>query len=206
MSHWTSYFDKVFLINLPHRTDRLQASTETLSFYNIPFEIFEAIKDVDGKLGLYRTMMALFLMCQGRGYNRILVFEDDLKFLLDPTETMNNVVKEICPYWDLLYLGCNATVEFKHKFSENILCNERSFSTHAVGYSAYAMEFILQEPMKLPFDLQLCDGLQKERLSFCVTPMLVSQSPGWSDIEKRKVTNYDDYLENRFSEQTKNIL
>lgn len=205
MSHWTSYFDKVFLINLPHRTDRLQTATQELGNHNIPFTVVEAIKDADGRLGLYKTMIELFKICIERKYKRILVFEDDIKFLYSPDEKMDNVIKEITRFWDLLYLGCNATVEFKRKFSENLLYNERSFSSHAVGYSAFCMDYLLKEPIHLPYDEMLCNSIQKDGLSFCVNPILVTQIPNFSDIEKRYVSNYHIFLEDRFAEQTKNL-
>lgn len=203
--HWTKYFDQVFLINLPHRHDRLMSSMAELKKFEINFERFEAIPNMDGRQGLYDTMMELFKLSLKRGYKRILVFEDDLTFLVDPTEVMTKVIEQIPECWDLLYLGCNHTVPFQKKWSENILRNERSFATHSVGYSKYTMQRLINETPTLPYDVMLADGIQKDGLSFCVNPILVSQKPGYSNIENRYVKHYADFLENRFAEQIKNI-
>lgn len=203
--HWTKYFDQVFLINLPHRHDRLMLSMAELKKHEIQFERFEAIPHMDGRQGLYETMMAVFKLSLKRGYKKILVFEDDVVFLTDPAPVMDKVIEQIPNHWDLLYLGCNPTIPFKKKWSENILRNERSFSTHSVGYSMYSMRRLLLEPVVLPYDVMLADSLQKDGLSFCVNPMLCSQKPGYSNIENRYVKHYADFLENRFAEQIKNI-
>lgn len=209
MTHWTAYFDKVFLINLPERTDRLKEATDELGRYNIQFERFEATSDQNGAYGLYKTMMALFKMCVEIEYYNILVFEDDIKFLLDVKETnkiMNDAFKQMDIIWDLLYLGINHPIPFGNKISKNILRVERGLSTHAVGYNIVTIKHLLNAPMILPFDIMLVEKIQKFNLSICINPILCTQRPGYSNIENKYVSHYSTFLEDRFAEQTKHLI
>lgn len=209
MRHWTAYFDKVFLINLTERTDRLKEATATLSSYNIRFERFEATSDQNGSYGLYKTMMSLFKLSLEREYNKILVFEDDVKFLLpvkETTEIMGRALTQLTENWDLFYLGVNHPIPFENKISKNILRVKKGLSTHSVCYSRMGMYEMLSTPMKLPIDIMIAEKIQPMGFSYCVYPMLCSQKSGWSNIENRYVTNYHEYLEDRFAEQTKHLI
>ena len=49
MGHWSDYFQKIYLINLDSRPDRLEHATRELSKYHIRFERFPAIKVLESK-------------------------------------------------------------------------------------------------------------------------------------------------------------
>ncbi len=57
---WTNFFDKIYLVNLEKRVDRLLESAEILEKYQIPFQIFTATEDGVGARGLRDTMNLLF--------------------------------------------------------------------------------------------------------------------------------------------------
>lgn len=204
---WCAYFDRIYLINLKSRKDRLYESIQELKKYNIPFIRWEAMEYENGAMGLYDTMTSLFVNAIDNGYRKILVFEDDVKFLQDPTLIMDRIILEQLPTnWELLYLGCNHSVPFINKRSSNLLICERALATHSVAYSLSAMNKILQMPRQLPFDVLLADKIQPKSngFSYCVTPMLATQKDGYSSIEKR-LTSYSMFLEDRFIQHSKHL-
>ena len=74
---WLDYFDKIFLINLDKRADRLERSTALLNEYKIPFTRWAAYSETDkGYFNLIMSMKLLFQHCLNKGHNKILVFED----------------------------------------------------------------------------------------------------------------------------------
>lgn len=202
---WHSFFDKVFLINLPSRRDRYATSTQELTKLSIPHEVVPGIAQSDGREGLYLTMRTIFQKALTVGMRRILVFEDDVHFLQDPGPTMERSLRQLPSDWDLLYLGCNLAQRPTSFFSPNLITVTRALSTHAVGYSSNCMATMLTYPKVLPVDLALVSLIQNRRRSFCVCPFLATQLPGYSDIEKRP-TNWTDVLEKRFYENVSPLL
>lgn len=202
---WYKFFDNISLINLPDRRDRYWISTVELNRYNIPYQVVKAIRHSDGKEGLYQTMRKIFEKALSQGCKRILVFEDDCKFLLDPAPVMSKVVSQLPEVWDLLYLGCNLSDRPAGFYSDNLLSVSRALSTHAVAYSAGCMERILALPKILPIDISFVHTIQSVGRSFCVCPFLVSQHAGHSDIEGRQV-DWSDVLEKRFQKQIEPLI
>ncbi len=198
---WCNYFDQIFLINLKSRKDRLLESVRELKSYHIPFIRYDATYDDNGMLGLYDTMTRLFKECLDNGTKEILVFEDDVRFLQDPTPVMDNLVKNI-PAWDLLYLGCNLPDPAVVKAGEPFVKISRAYATHAVAYSENAMRHILAKTLQLPFDVLLADQIQPKFNCYATYPMLCSQRDGYSNIENR-VVFYKPYLEDRFNQNVR---
>lgn len=202
---WLNHFDKIYLVNLPARRDRYWISTWELSKYSIPFETVRAIAHPDGREGLYQTMRILFEQAVDKQYKRILVFEDDLKIVGPMDQVMGKCVAQLPEDFDLFYLGCNLARRPSHFYSENLLPVTRALSTHAVAYSLEAMKRILSLPKFLPVDLLYADVIQQAGRCYCACPMLVTQYPGFSDIEKRQ-TDWTHALDERFLAHTRDLL
>lgn len=202
---WFEYFDKTFLINLPERRDRYWISTWELSRYQVPYEVARAVKHRDGREGLYLTIRAIFEKAVAEGCRSILLFEDDCKFVADPAPVMDKCLQQLPPDWDLLYLGCNLATRPTAFYSENLIPVRRALSTHAVAYSRNCMERLLSLPRILPIDQFLCHTIQAAGRSFCVCPFLVTQYPGFSNIENRN-TDWTHVLDTRFQEQISPLL
>jgi GR25 family glycosyltransferase involved in LPS biosynthesis len=122
---WQPYFDKIFVINLAKREDRKDQVIELLTEYGISAFIYEAYEHTIGYLGLVQTMQELFKECLEKGYERILVFEDDVNFVV-PTETfhttMNKCVEDLKKLnWGLFYLGIQHCKAFTGFTTENLL-------------------------------------------------------------------------------------
>jgi glycosyl transferase, family 25 len=73
----------VFYINLDHRQDRRDRIEGELTTIGLPFERFPAIKQKPGILGCGKSHLAVLKEAQRRGYESVLIFEDDFQFLVD---------------------------------------------------------------------------------------------------------------------------
>lgn len=197
--------DATILVSLPEREDRRTKAMEELSFHQIPFYIWMATKDEDGRRGLVKTMRSLLTFCVESDFNNVLIFEDDLK-IVNPGigEIFSDCMDELPENYDLLYLGPNLSIEPK-KYSAHLLRGTGMYSTHAVMYSRAAIEFILEVlDENEAYDITLVKKVQPGMQSYCTFPMLVSQHNTYSDIGKREI-DYTKFLEKRFKEKTKDL-
>jgi GR25 family glycosyltransferase involved in LPS biosynthesis len=212
---WTNYFDEIYLVNLPENTDRLKSATAELNKYDIPFTVWPAIKKENGKEGLNLTMISLFKNALHKNHQRILVFEDDLKFVKDPNIIMPRCVYQLGKiFWDLFYLGINmdnAQNLFTRFVDTNILGIEFGYATHAVAYNRnmiiYLQDIIsryMTRKPDFPYDSILTNIIHKNYNCFSSYPMLVTQVDGWSDIEKSNLTY--EYIQQRYDHSVKHLL
>ncbi len=147
------YFDKVYVLNLDRRPDRLEKVTKELNSFGIEFDRFSAVdgnnisdeeydfsKFVSGKgmienkyaLACLRSHIEIIKDAKKNNYERVLIFEDDV--YLDPNfEVHLQNIKKI-PNWGLIYFGATQygwNVEFIEDFY---------FSRQSLGTFAYAID------------------------------------------------------------------
>lgn len=204
---WHNYFDKIYLINLAFRKDRLESSTKILNDLEIPFELVEAIHDKEFPCrGLVKTMQGIMFKALEKGYEKILIFEDDIEVLVSKdilNETMNNCVQQL-PEWNLFYLGCNVAGGLTEFYSENLLPIRLAFATHATAYDKKAMQAICKQPIIEPVDNWLVREFQPHAKCFVSYPMLVTQKPCYSDIGKA-FTDWSRFLSVRFDAEIERL-
>lgn len=200
------FFDKVFLINLDHRTDRLEASDCLLKEAGIEYERVSAIKDENGIKGLIYTMVNLFKRCIDAGYENVMVLEDDFKPLLPMKPFLKYVLPQLPKDYDCFFLGCNLIAPPK-RISENILKIEKSYATHAVCYSLSGMKFIMPFLLRdeiVPYDILLMNHVQTNQKSYATIPMLCTQRTDYSDIENKEM-DWGSLMAMTFTMHTKKI-
>lgn len=204
---WKQYFDRIFVINLPDRIDRLLRVTKLLNNYGIPFEVFDATPHEVGYLGLAQTMRNLFVEC--RDVRQILVFEDDVQFVVPPDElhdVMNKCLDDLTELnCQMFYLGLQHSQTFKKWITPNLLLVEWGQSTHAVAYGRHAMDFYLDHVIKEPVDNFWVKNYQKYHTSFCSFPLLATQADGFSDI-CGEFLSWDMYIRPQFEKYVRDIL
>lgn len=198
---WTDFFSRIVLINLVTRTDRLLESSDELNKYGVPFEVVRAIKNENGQRGISDTLRALFKESLKMGHKKLLVFEDDVKMLVEPNEfdrVMDLAQVELPTDWDMLYLGANIPYpSCAWEYSPHLIKIGYALSLHAVAYSSKCMERILRVPRQLPIDVQIAKEVHWAASSFVTYPLLCTQRPGYSDIESREVS-YGHFIEDRY--------
>jgi len=205
MKMWTDFVDATFVVNLADRKDRLALVNEELAKHSISFVTWTAVKDQDGKKGLRDTMRYLFLHCVEAGYKRVCVFEDDVDILLaDFNEIMENCVEQLPKDFHLFYMG-GRVVNKPVRISPNILQSTAIYSTHAVIYTKETIQKVLLRLGKnIPYDDLLVTYVQQLGKTYCAFPLLISQLPGHSDIEKRYI-DWTPHLDKKYEKMTKGI-
>ena len=104
----SKYIDKIFYINLNHRTDRRQEIETELKSFNLEAERFEGISVPNqGILGCGRSHLQVLKIAKERGYKNVLILEDDFEFLVSKTEfehLLESFFKQQISY-DVLFLS-----------------------------------------------------------------------------------------------------
>lgn len=206
---WTNYFQRTFLINLTKRPDRLAYASHELRRYFIPYQLFIGVLREDGREGIYESLMAIFRYCVANNIERILVFEDDVKLLLEPkefNEVMERIIWQLKKIdWWMFKLGGVILQPFEKFASDNILHLRKSYGLHACAYDIRAMKFLLELQKELPFDMAISNTLEPFGNCYCSYPLLATQKLGGSDIEK-KVTNWDYHIQFTYKSHIHKLL
>lgn len=198
--------DKIYVINRIDRSDRaiaiykelvdndfIHRSMVSSNLLTNDFQFWPAIEDNEnGVVGLNKTLHNLFdFVCHAPAhlYQNILIFEDDAKFCHFPQQDVDNVLNELPPNYEILYLGLNAYFPFDKRVSASIIKLKGAFALHAVLYSRAAILKIRDyydntKDYTTPADVIVNNLITCKDHSYCTYPMLVTQRNGYSDIEK----------------------
>lgn len=202
------YFDRIFVISLPNEVGkkRMSVMTPHLNEHGVLFELWEGSEHKNGVIGLLSSMYYLFHFAIRFNWNNVLVLEDDNNFLLPFWPAMDEIWPQVPKDYHCLFLSCNL-LSRPERVSPNILRIASSYSTNAIVYSLEAMKLILpliESNPTLAFDIILMKFLQPENRCYCTFPMLSSQWPGYSSIEKREI-NWAEYQAQSFAIYTKGL-
>lgn len=165
MNNINTYFDKIFIINLHYRGDRLEPLLKRLEDNGIT-----NYKVIDGYVGdmfkrvnfarmfsfKHNALGCLFshLRCMHEAihneYERILILEDDVLLHKDFNNQFDTIIGGVDEDWDLLYLGHQTITQFTDKMNtheqffekgEHIFKAHNSWGGHAYGLSKKLMTF-----------------------------------------------------------------
>jgi GR25 family glycosyltransferase involved in LPS biosynthesis len=215
------YFDKVFLINLDKRKDRLDRCNDIFEKNNVkdlverfpgivpdPSDDIPYTKDTEKiKVPLYGCLLShvnIIKKAKAEGLKSILVFEDDVDFInIDSIEKSVDQLKN--RDWSLFYLGANTHVPIE-KVDENLLILKKGYATHAVAYHESFYDYFIDsfEQKKIHIiDVWLSDFGQENFKSYCTFPITAVQVSNHSDIHDA----FADYswMEGKFKENTKHL-
>ncbi len=208
-----NFFDEIYCINLDYRTDRWEHAQKEFEKVGILKRVkrFSAIKEDDGRVGIIKSNLAIVKMAKSKGLNNVLVFEDDVKFIVDnPEKYLKKAIAQIGNLdWALFYLGAN-THEKLIKIKPNLLLLKNAYSVHSMAYNKKIYNKFIRKYKKLNFikkhqdilDVFLAAKIQSKQVCLMVNPMLTTQMSDYSDIEKKKVNQ--SYIEERFKKNIKN--
>lgn len=142
-------FDQIYLINLERRKDRLDSWLRENHSVIDGLNNFKIIKAIDGKtlpenkhwasnmgaLGCLETHLTILKEVLEKGYQKVLIFEDDFKFDNKFEEIFVKGWNSLPPDWDMLYFYTG-----DHKpplpYNEHLLKLSASLSTVAYAITA----------------------------------------------------------------------
>jgi len=190
--------DKIYLINLPHRTDRLRMAKLQLAKAEInDYTIFSAVDAkrlrirgvVEENQGLIGCFLSHYFILQEAiryGYKRIAIFEDDIMFATNFKEQFNLSMLYIPEKWQMLYLGYyERSGHSKLQVSEHIAIPKDTWGTHAYMLQGEGIKIMydnLQE-IKSHVDVQISQTIVQKMYTYCVSPAICFQSGMKSNIK-----------------------
>ncbi len=105
-----------FVINLKRRPDRLQSIIKEMEYIGWEFELFEAI-DKGSYMGCTLSHLKIFEICKERGYEKVIIVEDDTYFMPYSHFLLDLIEKDL---EDIDYLNFGPTVNRPVRRSENL--------------------------------------------------------------------------------------
>ena len=193
----------IFYINLEARTDRRQNIETQLPRVGLrEFERFNAIKPANGRIGCSMSHIKCLELAKERGYDHILICEDDLIFL-DPAlfKKQLNTFLAKGHTWDVVLLAGNNVPPYE-RIDDTCVAVTRCQTTTAYLVAGHYFDTLLtnmkeglQKLLREPeqhIDYALDKywlRLQQKDNWFLITPLTVVQREDYSDIEGRR-TNY----------------
>lgn len=195
MSSPFDLIQKTVLINLDHRTDRLEGATKELERVGWKeWERFSAIKRYPAYMGFNRSQIESLKICAAHsGITAIL--EDDILFPFDKEKTQELLQKafDAMPTnWTILYLGGMIfSGDYKGSIkSEGLATAHGLVCTHGMIYNEGVPEKILQgfnvasiySQKKHIYDCWIANNYHKKDSCYLVNPMIAWQCAGYSDL------------------------
>ncbi len=219
--------DRGYIINLPHRTDRLESSTKLLDELGFTgYEIFEGVVMENPefkKLGSTASFLKIFEEVLKSDDQDLIVFEDDIK-LIDNVNKFDldkifNDWDEIKNNYDLVALGTKLLPRSKisvkgethGSFEEMLCCQSLYYKRDIIEHTHSLLSNFLNSDhwlYKCAIDMFLNDcssetyrfihSPQHKKFNFGITiPMVFSQSESFSDNEGQH-QNYEKEMEENY--------
>lgn len=200
------YFDEIFCINIDERTDRWELAQKEFEKIGILDKVqrFSAIKEDDGRLGVIKSNLEIVKYAKKNKLNNVLVFEDDVEFLVDPNEYLKKAISQASGLkWSLFYLGANTHTKLI-KIKPNLILLKNAFAVHSMAYSNLVYDKFIRKYEGINkitrhgdiLDVYLAQEIQAKDVCLMVNPLLTTQRDSYSDIEK-KIVSYK-FIEERF--------
>ena len=205
MSELNTMVDKIFIINLQNRKDKYKRIVKQLHHLNITnYERLDAIRPSDnmirsnpflstlnnnsiygrGVIGCKMSHIKAIRKSKERGYEKVLILEDDAEFHPDFPERIKQVNKQLQTLqWDMLYLGANH--ESKGiPLTDNIKRCYQAFTTSSYIIKSNVYDLVLEKaiPYTKEIDVFYVDVVQSHKKVLGVFPNLITQFKSKSDI------------------------
>jgi GR25 family glycosyltransferase involved in LPS biosynthesis len=140
-----------------------------------------------GCLGCKLSHMQVLRLALQRGYQRVLILEDDAELLPQAGATLQAALQELPPDWNLLYLMANHAKQ-PQPVSDHLVQVQCSATTGGYAVQRHFMTVLLEA---LQDDVEEIDvtymKLQPVVPMLCVKPHVARQRPGYSDIRRQEL-------------------
>jgi GR25 family glycosyltransferase involved in LPS biosynthesis len=188
------FFDKVVVINLDRRTDRMEKLDLQLKELGIQYKRFSAVDaiklNIDPIVAGLRSHLQVIKDNIGR---RVLVLEDDAYFVDNFNEKFEKVMQTLPEDWDIFYLGALVP---KDVGQINMVNRHWGLQVLTTGTQAYCIKPEMQyyftsrlEEYQSYIDIGLRD-FAKGYKPYITQPNLVTQFPSYSDLRQKEVNDF----------------
>ena len=188
------YFDKVVVINLDRRQDRMERLGPQLEELGIEYERHSA---VDGKaLGInpiFAGTMSHVEVLKKYKDQKVLILEDDAYFVEDFNEQFKAVMQTLPKDWDIFYLGAllpknvGKTTPVNENWHRQVMTN----ASHAYCINPAKMDYFIEKLDGYEWYIDI--GLRvfaEEYNAYVTQPNLVTQFPSYSDLREYEVDDF----------------
>lgn len=210
-----TYFDKVYLINLDRRKDRLERVTAKCDLINLQFERTPALdaKEIPipsfvfsmgdknrftpGAYALAMTTKEIIKNAMEQKLERILILEDDIQWHPWSTSIFYHAYKQLPVKWDCLMLSAENRQQ-PEQVCSSLYRAKRSFlcSAYALNHTIFEDYYHFLCNCDKPIDNWMVNVLQPRGRVYVTHPIISTQVPDYSDIsnmyEEWKVNKNDN--------------
>jgi GR25 family glycosyltransferase involved in LPS biosynthesis len=204
MVNFNKYFDRIYVINLDRRPDRLKYFQKEIDKYGIKnVERFPAIDGLTissnnntllaGEIGILMTHLEIIKKCHFEGVKNVLILEDDV-FFSNEINKLDEYMSEVPKDWDFIYFGGNHVYgDTPRKISDKVLKLNFTVALQCVAINNTLFETIMTI---LPKMGKQVDGyyaqLHNVYNAYGFYPNIAKQVAGFSDIQNKNVdyTNF----------------
>jgi GR25 family glycosyltransferase involved in LPS biosynthesis len=102
-----------FYINLNRRTDRRELVEEEFKRIGLEVERFPAVEYTPGAIGCNLSHIEVLKLAKSRGYESVMIFEDDFEFLISKEE-WNQQISRLPTSYDVVMLSYNLLQSTPH--------------------------------------------------------------------------------------------
>jgi GR25 family glycosyltransferase involved in LPS biosynthesis len=188
------FFDKVIVINLDRRTDRMDKLAPQLEKLDIQYERFSAVDgkklDIDPIVAGLRSHLQVMKQIAGQ---RVLILEDDAQFVEDFNEKFEKVMQTLPEDWDIFYLGALVPKDVGLVRMVNRHWGIQVLTTGSQAYciNPSKLEYFISklEDYNSYIDIGLRD-FAKDLKAYITQPNLVVQFPSYSDLRLKEVDDF----------------
>lgn len=198
------YFDKIYLINLDRRNDRMKECANDIKNNNIVLERFPAVEGRNlnladygitnpnhnkSDLGCLLSHRNLMIEVKKTNYKTILVLEDDFELCENFAERFEECMSQLPDDWQWLYFG-GSHFEEPIKVTDNIYRVNKTLTSHAYAFKieiADEIQNVLESNIENSVDTNMT-FIQKKLNTYVTIPHLIYQRDGYSDIQNKNVS------------------
>lgn len=188
-SSWPSYFDKVFLINLDRRVDRMEHAKKELRKVGLEAERFPGYDcpkyegKPNGNMGCTASHRALLEIIAYVGWGKTLVLEDDFLCLYeDVPARFNSMIGDVPGDMDMLYLGGHYGEAPISRVSKHVIrCGSMLTTSSYIITANHARRMAPHISGIGPID-NLFSGFARDHKHYIFQPRLFAQYTSMSDL------------------------
>jgi hypothetical protein len=175
------YFDKVVVINLDRRKDRLEKVDAQLQELGITYERFSAIDAKELGIDPIQACKQSHIRVLEDSVGKTLILEDDAYFIEGFNERFTEFIELLPKDWHIFYLG--AVLLNSERCNDIMVRAMDTSSLHAYCVNPEFKEIALEQGRDYPEHIDVAYRLlHRQYRSYAAKPPMVKQYPSYSDL------------------------